>query len=321
LTLSNNQLTAIPAHVLNSSVILLELQHNQITSIPDSITQKYFLYFWAFDNRLTSIPNSLVNCRFYNLFLDYNQITSLPATIGNLRTDYLRLQHNQLTSLPASFGNIQIGDGYKDLDIDLSYNQLASLPLSIGNCIAGGLFLSYNRLISLPDTICAMPKLSWFRVDHNLLTDIPDRMTGESYHESIAAFDYNQLCNLSTAKVNWLNALYSGRGLQWRPTQDCGGVVQIEEAATAPAEFTLLQNMPNPFNPSTVISFTIPSYQTVTLKVFSAQGVLVWAAAEKAMEAGIHSVEWNASGMPSGIYYYKLIAGQFTATKKCILIK
>jgi hypothetical protein len=83
----------------------------------------------------------------------------------------------------------------------------------------------------------------------------------------------------------------------------------------------LWQNYPNPFNPSTTITFGIPIKTYVVLKVFNAVGEEVAQLYNGENEAGRHTIEFNAEGLPSGIYFYQLRAGDYTALKKMILIK
>jgi hypothetical protein len=84
---------------------------------------------------------------------------------------------------------------------------------------------------------------------------------------------------------------------------------------------TLNQNYPNPFNPTTNISFTIPFRSYVTLKVFDICGKEVSTLASGLLPAGNHSFQWDASFLPSGIYFYRIQAGNFVQTKKLCLLK
>ncbi len=86
-------------------------------------------------------------------------------------------------------------------------------------------------------------------------------------------------------------------------------------------QFSLRQNYPNPFNPSTKIEFELPTTNYITLKVFDLLGREIATLVHERVTAGIHSVEWNASQTPSGIYFYRLQAGTFTETKKLILLR
>ena len=85
--------------------------------------------------------------------------------------------------------------------------------------------------------------------------------------------------------------------------------------------YTLFQNYPNPFNPSTTIKFTLPERAKVNLSVYNLFGEKVVELVNDELNAGYHETQWNASGFSSGIYFYRLIAGSFTDTKKLILLK
>jgi hypothetical protein len=88
-----------------------------------------------------------------------------------------------------------------------------------------------------------------------------------------------------------------------------------------PEEFVLYQNRPNPFNPFTEISFNLPYAADVTLEIFNINGQKVATAAQDHFEAGIHAVEWNGAAFASGVYLYKITAGDFVDTKKMLLLK
>ncbi|NWG28988.1 MAG: T9SS type A sorting domain-containing protein [Ignavibacteriaceae bacterium] len=86
-------------------------------------------------------------------------------------------------------------------------------------------------------------------------------------------------------------------------------------------EFSLLQNYPNPFNPKTSIQYVIGSSQFVTLKVYDVLGNEVATLVNEEKPAGSYQVEFSANSLSSGVYYYKLIAGSFSANKKMIILK
>ncbi len=90
---------------------------------------------------------------------------------------------------------------------------------------------------------------------------------------------------------------------------------------TAPKEFDLAQNYPNPFNPSTTISFSLPKSSFVTIKIYDMLGREVTTLASGGYAAGTHSLVWNADRFASGIYFFRIDAGQYHNTKKMILMK
>lgn len=95
----------------------------------------------------------------------------------------------------------------------------------------------------------------------------------------------------------------------------------IEVSVGVPTEFSLSQNYPNPFNPSTTIKFALPTASNVKITIYNTIGKEVATLVNGTMEAGTHSAIWNASNNASGMYFFKLEAGNFTATKKMMLIK
>jgi hypothetical protein len=96
-----------------------------------------------------------------------------------------------------------------------------------------------------------------------------------------------------------------------------------DETAGLPDHYSLQQNYPNPFNPSTVINYQIPKFSNVSLKVFDILGREVTTLVNKEQQAGNYSVDFSVINyhLSSGIYFYRLSAGNFTQTKKMILIK
>jgi len=89
-----------------------------------------------------------------------------------------------------------------------------------------------------------------------------------------------------------------------------------------PENYRLSQNYPNPLNPSTTIEFALPSAQTVSLKVYNALGQEVAALlSNQRMPAGLHKATFETGDLPSGVYYYRIEAGEFVNSKKMILLR
>jgi hypothetical protein len=89
----------------------------------------------------------------------------------------------------------------------------------------------------------------------------------------------------------------------------------------APSVYTLNQNYPNPFNPSTMIAYSIPNASNVKLLVYNAIGQVLRVLEDGFKSAGNYSISFNASELPSGLYFYKIEAGQFSQIKKMMLVK
>ncbi|MDR3667423.1 MAG: T9SS type A sorting domain-containing protein [Ignavibacteriaceae bacterium] len=101
-----------------------------------------------------------------------------------------------------------------------------------------------------------------------------------------------------------------------------GTATSVNDKIVIPAQFSLEQNYPNPFNPSTKIQYNIPQNSFVSLKIYNALGMEVATPINGVIPAGTHEVEFDASNLNSGVYFYTLKAGDhFVQTRKMILIK
>jgi fibronectin-binding autotransporter adhesin len=97
--------------------------------------------------------------------------------------------------------------------------------------------------------------------------------------------------------------------------------VGVEIAPVIPTEYSLSQNYPNPFNPSTTIEFGLPTASNVTLKVYNMLGEEVASVVNQTMSAGYHTVTFDGSKFTSGMYIYRITAGNFVQVKKMMMLK
>jgi hypothetical protein len=88
-----------------------------------------------------------------------------------------------------------------------------------------------------------------------------------------------------------------------------------------PFAYRLDQNFPNPFNPVTMIRFSLTSPSRVTLHIYDVAGRLVRTVVDESMEAGEHSLPFEAKGLASGVYFYRLKAAQFEKTRKMVVLR
>ena len=100
-----------------------------------------------------------------------------------------------------------------------------------------------------------------------------------------------------------------------------GGVFVNQISSEIPERFSLYQNYPNPFNPSTKINYDIPKASYVKLIVYDVLGKKIATLVNEKLSSGSYEVDWNGSGYPSGVYFYKLTTGDYVETKKMILLK
>ena len=166
-------------------------------------------------------------------------------------------------------------------------------------------------------------------IDNNVWIFHGDQDTGVPWQGSQLA--YNRL-NSVGANVHF--TLYAGVGhWAWEPAYATEGLwvwlmnqendrVSIADPKISnPVHFLLNQNYPNPFNQSTVIKFVVSSHENVRFEVFNTRGQGLMSILKSSSPSGQHEVEFDAEDLPSGIYLYKISAGEYSQTKKMILIK
>ena len=113
----------------------------------------------------------------------------------------------------------------------------------------------------------------------------------------------------------------------WTGSNGFGTTVFNENGISAvsneaePLSYELVQNYPNPFNPATTISYKVSQPSFVSLKVYDMLGSEITALVNEEKSAGEYHVDFNASGLSSGIYFFKISAGEFTAVRKMLLLK
>ncbi|HTY58802.1 MAG TPA: T9SS type A sorting domain-containing protein, partial [Bacteroidota bacterium] len=108
-------------------------------------------------------------------------------------------------------------------------------------------------------------------------------------------------------------------GAAWAFTRTVSGVQS--PGAGAPSQFSLGQNYPNPFNPTTAISYELPRASDVNIGIYDVLGRLVSTLVHERKEAGSYDVRFNGSNLSSGIYFYRMVAGDFAASRRFVLVK
>jgi hypothetical protein len=94
-----------------------------------------------------------------------------------------------------------------------------------------------------------------------------------------------------------------------------------QQQSTLPSNSHLSQNYPNPFNPLTQLTYSIPKATNVTLKVYDMLGREITTLVNERKEVGEYKVSWNVEGVPSGVYFYRIVAGEFVETKKMVVVR
>ncbi len=160
--------------------------------------------------------------------------------------------------------------------------------------------------------------------------DIPDYAADSNgvYLSTDNGNSWNQV-NSGGLSSQDVNTLYlSPSGYLFAGTS-ANGVYRSKQQVTSvqnklnktPTSYSLYQNYPNPFNPSTQIAFSIPQSSYVTLKVYNLIGKEVATLVNSKKEIGTYTITWHARECASGIYFYRLVVGSYTITKKLVLLK
>jgi hypothetical protein len=126
----------------------------------------------------------------------------------------------------------------------------------------------------------------------------------------------------STSDINNLNSLNSEiNGFTNLGVYTIDKLV-LDDIKIIPSEWSLAPAYPNPFNPVTTISFGVPeTLHAMSLRVFDVNGRLIETFIDGNIKAGVHTIEWDATRLPSGMYFVKMNAGSFSDSQKLILVK
>ncbi len=257
------------------------------------------------------------------------------ANNGLTNTDVFALVVSDTTLLAGTFSGVFLstnnGSSWTASNLGLTNTNVLSMGVSGRNIFAGtfggGVFLSANN------------GTSWMQVNAGLTnTNIHAFATsgtavfvgtsggiftstnnGSSWAAASTGLTHTNVLSLCISDTN----LFAGTdsGSVWRRSlSDLVTSVGTVSGRT-PQYAKLEQNYPNPFNPSTAIKFSLSSKSFVSLKVFNVLGEEMSTLVSEELYAGVYSREWSGTDMPSGVYFYRLIAGSFVETRKFILLR
>jgi hypothetical protein len=157
------------------------------------------------------------------------------------------------------------------------------------------------------------------RFVENLSVQNTIELTGVEYPVTVRA----EKINLNIADVysgSLVNAKL-GDGEELAISNSAIEKLVVSATSILPTKFELLQNYPNPFNPATTIKFSVPQTGFVKLSVYNSLGQKVDELVNGVVEAGNHTISWNASRLASGVYFYELVGDKFSSVKKMMFIK
>ncbi len=339
LVLRFNKLTgSIPPEISNlTNLINLNLSLNSFSgSIPTEIGDLTGLVYLILNNNQLSgtIPaeiDSLIQLT--SLRLEGNQLSgTVPPQMTNLlNLEYLYIYDNQLVDLPAldsltALNELRIQNNqftFEDIEpnMDLaseifSYSPQDSVGIGSDTTLNVGDNLNISVLVG-----GTANQYQWMKNGTDIAGAAASVYTIESFDSSDAG---SYVCRISNNIATEL-ILYS-KAIQVAGTSTVG---IPDHSIHHPEAFVLYQNYPNPFNPTTTIKYNLTKPNTITLKIFNLSGQEIETLVKGFQSVGEHQINWQPKGLSSGIYFYRLEAGdpsagsgqRFSETKKLILTK
>lgn len=189
-------------------------------------------------------------------------------------------------------------------------------------------------IVSLPDTLSFKVGEALSFVFDTSFADVEDDLLDLTVSVTVTPGDISATIDPVTMSVIFTSPSYTGLGLITFTVEDSDGgiltaniVINVQLSTSTefgsgiPADFTMDQNYPNPFNPTSTIRFGVPKASEVQLIVYNMLGQKVKVLVDRQMQAGWHSVKFDASSLSSGTYVYRIKAGDFVQTRKMMLIK
>ncbi|MBS1272514.1 MAG: Sporulation-specific N-acetylmuramoyl-L-alanine amidase [Candidatus Marinimicrobia bacterium] len=254
------------------------------------------------------------------------------TTFRSLNSDFVNLSTNSINSLQISFGwdtlnsnnwmiREYLGSGPpRNVTFDDSY-KLQVYIFGDGSGTQFRFAVDDNNLsgTSQDHEVSPWYTIDWYGwrlVSWNMSEDGTGEWLGDGNLDGTMRFDSIQLTRTSSSAQ--FGTLYFD---DLRLATDVEVGIETPSLSTVPNEYQLKQNYPNPFNPTTKIEYTLPNDSKVRLTVFNLRGEIVRSLVAGYQSAGYHTVEFDASEMPSGVYLYRLESPEFTSTKKMSVVK
>jgi hypothetical protein len=224
---------------------------------------------------------------------------------GDFIYDYLKIKHVESIFGSRFYGAIPVESNYPAIYVDSSKTNVSS---------------SYH-LRNIEGIEAVKPGTTLYLYDTTFDTSSAQgQMKGQTVGVSYSGDDY-KVVTLSFP-LYYMQMDQAKDLVQYILNDQFSEIMSVEDSEfPIPTEFSLLPNYPNPFNPTTVISYQLPVISRVELSVYNLLGQRVATLVNTDQQPGQHQVEWDASGFASGVYFYRLQTAEFQDIKKMVLIK
>jgi len=246
-----------------------------------------------------------------------------------------RQQWNSVWQIAAELGHF-IADSHQPLHLTMNYNGQETENDGIHSRYESSMISPHLQDLTPPDSLAiywTSPIDSVFQyidrmypyVDDIMAADDEASSQDDSYGSTYYTLLWNQLDSLTTDAIN--RAILDLANIWYTAWVNAGQPTRIiNENTSQPLTFALQQNYPNPFNPSTTIRYQLPETAPVNLVIYDLSGRQIWNYKNQRQAAGMHQIKWNGQEasekqVSTGVYFYKLRAGDFVDMKKMIFLK
>ncbi len=256
-----------------------------------------------------------------NLFYGFGSNTSPPAFIYTSNGGA-----NWSKSNTAVAGNFTSGVAFSDDKLRGLVTSSTSLPNMARTTNGGANFTTVTGVAGLT----GYSTIKWIEGTNTVYVSSNIGASGVIQKSTNGGLNWAVMSTATLTGVTHMEFRRVGTTVYGFAVTANGAVLKLTETITTvnsissnvPADFKLDQNFPNPFNPSTTINFSIPNSSKVNLKIYNSLGKEVTTLVDEFLNAGSYSAEFEASSdLTSGIYFYTITAGNFTDTKKLMLLK
>jgi hypothetical protein len=331
--------TAVDA-VIDNNIIL----NNEVHSTASMGAGLYIVYWEPGGKVIDTHPTPLI----LNNIIANNYSDNRGAGIGIWTVENLHQSSSVITPQPAIINNTIVNNKAKDGSGIFNFD---SYPLLLNNIVWNDLSVEGSREI-FNDDIFYPDYTEANGGELNIYyTDIQGGWAGDGNIDAYPAFADSTNYYLSDISPcidagfsnNLFNDIENGGNPVWPAMgsarndmgayggpsiynqEDLVGIYSLldspELVTTIPLNFQLFQNYPNPFNPKTVIRYALPVSSHINLSIYNLLGQKVATLVDKKQPVGSYQVQWDASGFASGVYFYRLNAGNFKEVKKMILLQ
>ncbi len=312
------------------------------SSLSDSNTVSLSLMFESPFNVLPSVnlPNGSSHL-FANTGFDYSlEISDSLPSIGRMKVlavdvsgspFFFNLDYSMQTTGSNSSRDLSGPSGDFKIELDTISSAVSAFmvsspyPVLRNGLNANSVAVSRAFSVSLSGDTAGSHRMSIRYTDHDLNPGsgfLVNEMSLAFYRWDETGRSWGELASDIDSVANQVTALIYGSGVYALFSSDIVTDIAGNDAlANLPNQFELSQNYPNPFNPTTEISFRLPHRTSVRLEIYNLLGQRVVTLVDGVYPVGLHTITWDGSESASGLYFYKLTAGEYSESRKMILMK